>query len=168
MSRSVSAPSSVTKTSPCWNGFIVPGSTLRYGSSFCIVTRSPRALSRRPRLEAVKPLPRLEATPPVTKTCRTEVSGALAERATQAPRGLCARPPSDGIARSTGVHGNTCQRLPTGSEGVFVRGRVGCCGSTAPYSRVEVEIAAKDEVDHLVDGWPGSSLTRAEVLQLLP
>ena len=25
MSRSVSAPSSVTKTSPCWNGFIVPG-----------------------------------------------------------------------------------------------------------------------------------------------
>src|SRR5699024_6064598 len=27
MSRSVSAPSSVTKTSPCWNGFIVPGAT---------------------------------------------------------------------------------------------------------------------------------------------
>ena len=27
MSRSVSAPSSVTKTSPCWKGFIVPGST---------------------------------------------------------------------------------------------------------------------------------------------
>src|SRR5205814_7162785 len=69
MSRSVSAPSSVTNTSPCWNGFIVPGSTLRYGSSFCMVTRSPRALSRRPRLEAVRPLPRLEATPPVTKRC---------------------------------------------------------------------------------------------------
>ena len=34
MSRSVSAPSSVTKTSPCWNGLIVPGSTLRYGSNF--------------------------------------------------------------------------------------------------------------------------------------
>src|SRR5580765_8709325 len=69
MSRSVSAPSSVTKTSPCWNGFIVPGSTLRYGSSFCIVTRSPRARSRWPRLDAVSPLPREEATPPVTKMC---------------------------------------------------------------------------------------------------
>src|SRR5215472_9016064 len=32
-------------------------------------TRSPRIFSRRPRLEAVSPLPRLEATPPVTKTC---------------------------------------------------------------------------------------------------
>src|SRR3954451_3699706 len=69
MSRSVSAPSSVTKTSPCWNGFIVPGSTLRYGSSFCIVTRRPRDFSRLPRLEAVSPLPSEEATPPVTKTC---------------------------------------------------------------------------------------------------
>src|SRR5690606_23729218 len=66
---SVSAPSSVTNTSPCWNGFIVPGSTLRYGSSFCIVTLRPRSLRRRPRLEAVSPLPRLEATPPVTNTC---------------------------------------------------------------------------------------------------
>src|SRR5918996_5390525 len=69
MSRSVSAPSSVTNTSPCWNGFIVPGSTLRYGSSFCIVTRRPRERSRRPRLEAVRPLPSEEATPPVTNTC---------------------------------------------------------------------------------------------------
>src|SRR6266496_5518631 len=69
MSRSVSAPSSVTKTSPCWNGFIVPGSTFRYGSSFCIVTRSPRAVSRLPRLLAVSPLPSEEATPPVTNTC---------------------------------------------------------------------------------------------------
>src|SRR5664279_835202 len=69
MSRSVSAPSSVTKTSPCWNGFMVPGSTLMYGSSFCMVTRRPREVSRRPRLEAVSPLPREEATPPVTKMC---------------------------------------------------------------------------------------------------
>ena len=69
MSRSVSAPSLVTNTSPCWNGFIVPGSTLRYGSSFCIVTRSPRAFNRLPRLEAVRPFPREEATPPVTNTC---------------------------------------------------------------------------------------------------
>src|SRR5690349_13821243 len=69
MSRSVSAPSSVTKTSPCWNGFIVPGSTFRYGSSFCIVTRRPREVSNWPRLEAVSPLPREDATPPVTKTC---------------------------------------------------------------------------------------------------
>src|SRR5512139_246352 len=79
MSRSVSPPSLVTNTSPCWKGFIVPGSTLRYGSSFCMVTRSPRALSRFPRLEAVRPLPREEATPPVTKTC---LVGCVATKAT--------------------------------------------------------------------------------------
>src|SRR5215475_7351646 len=32
-------------------------------------TRSPRIFSSRPRLEAVSPLPRLEATPPVTNKC---------------------------------------------------------------------------------------------------
>src|SRR6187551_2768129 len=69
MSRSVSAPSSVTNTSPCWNGFIVPGSTFRYGSSFCITTRRPRAVRRLPRLAAVRPLPSEETTPPVTKMC---------------------------------------------------------------------------------------------------
>src|SRR5262245_50743430 len=42
-----------------------------YGSSFCIVTRSPRAFNRRPSEEAVRPLPRLDATPPVTKMCFT-------------------------------------------------------------------------------------------------
>src|SRR4051812_4326318 len=40
-----------------------------YGSSFCIVTRNPRDLSSRPRAEAVSPLPRELATPPVTKMC---------------------------------------------------------------------------------------------------
>src|SRR4029077_20860987 len=68
MSRSVSAPSSVTNTSPCWNGLIVPGSTLRYGSNFCSWTRSPRALSRRPSEAATIPFPRADTTPPVTKT----------------------------------------------------------------------------------------------------
>src|SRR5262245_21814238 len=68
MSRSVSAPSSVTKTSPCWNGLIVPGSTLRYGSNFCSCTRSPRAFSRRPSDAATMPFPSAETTPPVTKT----------------------------------------------------------------------------------------------------
>src|SRR5690242_7088569 len=68
MSRSVSAPSSVTKTSPCWNGLIVPGSTFRYGSNFCSWTRSPRAFSRRPSEAATIPFPRAETTPPVTKT----------------------------------------------------------------------------------------------------
>jgi hypothetical protein len=48
---------------------MVPGSTFRYGSSFCIVTRRPRATRRLPRLEAVSPLPSEEATPPVTKMC---------------------------------------------------------------------------------------------------
>src|SRR6185437_1640039 len=68
MSRSVSAPSSVTKTSPCWNGLIVPGSTFRYGSNFCSWTRRPRAFSRRPSEAATIPFPRAETTPPVTKT----------------------------------------------------------------------------------------------------
>src|ERR1700747_3713122 len=68
MSRSVSAPSSVTNTSPCWNGLIVPGSTLRYGSNFWSWTRRPRALSSRPSDAATIPFPRAETTPPVTKT----------------------------------------------------------------------------------------------------
>src|ERR1041385_1204064 len=68
MSRSVSAPSSVTKTSPCWNGLIVPGSTLRYGSNFWSWTRMPRALSNRPNEAATIPFPSAETTPPVTKT----------------------------------------------------------------------------------------------------
>src|ERR671935_1360573 len=68
MSRSVSAPSSVTNTSPCWKGLIVPGSTLMYGSNFWTWTLRPRAFSRRPSDAAVMPLPRDETTPPVTKT----------------------------------------------------------------------------------------------------
>src|SRR5581483_10989604 len=66
-SRSVSAPSSVTKTSPCWNGLIVPGSTLRYGSHFWRVTLKPRLSRRQPMEEAETPLPSEETTPPVTK-----------------------------------------------------------------------------------------------------
>src|SRR5664279_5239586 len=68
MSRSVSAPSSVTKTSPCWKGDIVPGSTLRYGSNFIMLTRRPRLSSRQPIDAAARPLPKLDTTPPVTKT----------------------------------------------------------------------------------------------------
>src|SRR5689334_23421876 len=67
MSRSVSAPSSVTNTSPCWNGDIVPGSTLIYGSSLISATCNPRLSSKQPIDEAANPLPRLETTPPVTK-----------------------------------------------------------------------------------------------------
>src|ERR1051325_1807821 len=68
MSRSVSAPSSVTYTSPCWNGLIVPGSTFRYGSNFCSCTRNPRAFRRRPSEAATIPFPSADTTPPVTKT----------------------------------------------------------------------------------------------------
>src|SRR6266403_1113623 len=67
MSRSVSAPSSVTKTSPCWNGLIVPGSTFKYGSHFCKVTLKPRLSRRQPIEEAATPFPSEETTPPVTK-----------------------------------------------------------------------------------------------------
>src|SRR4051794_14557434 len=94
MSRSVSAPSSVTKTSPCWNGFIVPGSTLRYGSSFCIVTRRPRAVSSWPRLEAVSPLPSEEATPPVTNTCLVVRAGCIVSPPTRSTRGPFGRCPA--------------------------------------------------------------------------
>ena len=45
-----------------------PGSTLMYGSSLRMETLRPRALSRRPMLAAVMPLPSEEVTPPVTKT----------------------------------------------------------------------------------------------------
>lgn len=34
-----------------------------------MITRRPRAVSSWPRLDAVSPLPKEEATPPVTKTC---------------------------------------------------------------------------------------------------
>src|SRR5260221_3514758 len=67
MSRSVSAPSSVTKTSPCWKGLIVPGSTFRYGSHFCRVTLKPRLSRRQPIEEAATPFPSEDTTPPVTK-----------------------------------------------------------------------------------------------------
>src|SRR6478736_6354069 len=67
-SRSVSAPSSVTNTSPCWNGDIVPGSTLMYGSSFRWVTRTPREARIAASDAAAMPFPREETTPPVTNT----------------------------------------------------------------------------------------------------
>jgi hypothetical protein len=78
MSRSVSAPSSVTNTSPCWNGLIVPGSTFRYGSNFWTSTFRPRAFSSRPSDAAVIPLPSDETTPPVTKTYFVAVISASA------------------------------------------------------------------------------------------
>src|ERR1700750_1425621 len=74
MSRSVSAPSSVTKTSPCWNGDIVPGSTFRYGSNFIRFTRRPRLSSRHPIDAAARPLPKLDTTPPVTKTYFADIA----------------------------------------------------------------------------------------------
>src|ERR1051325_7873698 len=68
MSRSVSAPSSVTNTSPCWNGLIVPGSTLMYGSSLRLVTRMPREARMAASDAAAMPVPSEETTPPVTNT----------------------------------------------------------------------------------------------------
>src|SRR5512144_80969 len=50
-----------------------------------MVTRSPRALSRFPRLEAVRPLPREEATPPVTKTCLVGCDAAKATPVVSVP-----------------------------------------------------------------------------------
>ena len=78
----------------------MPGSTFKYGSNFCIVTRRPRAESRLPKLDAVSPLPRDEATPPVTNRCLvcfTELTGhqTISARASDkhvARRRLLARP----------------------------------------------------------------------------
>src|SRR5262249_48355011 len=64
---SVSPPSSVTKTSPCWKGLIVPGSTLMYGSSLRNVMSRPRFSRRAPMLAEASPFPRELTTPPVTK-----------------------------------------------------------------------------------------------------
>src|SRR6267143_6549820 len=47
---------------------MVPGSTLRYGSSFCRETLRWRAFRMFPIDAAVIPLPSEETTPPVTKT----------------------------------------------------------------------------------------------------
>src|SRR5579863_1672495 len=45
---------------------MVPGSTFKYGSNFCRVTRSPRLSSKQPMEAAAMPLPRDDTTPPVT------------------------------------------------------------------------------------------------------
>src|SRR5262245_35563208 len=64
-----------------------------------MLTRRPRILSRRPRLDAVSPLPRLEATPPVTKTCLVRTGrGVSADVAKLAPV-VCAG------GRGPSVHG---------------------------------------------------------------
>src|SRR5271165_1295706 len=46
---------------------MVPGSTLRYGSNFCMITRNPRCSSKVPSAAAARPLPSELTTPPVTK-----------------------------------------------------------------------------------------------------
>src|SRR5918997_583089 len=135
MSRSVSAPSSVTKTSPCWNGFIVPGSTFRYGSSFCMETLSPRATRRLPRLEAVSPLPSEEATPPVTKRCLVSFA--------RGPTGL--QPISD-LGTATATRPDRAH-VP----------RPGRC-SAGPG---EVRVLGEQGLDHVVLGRPGGGLPPA-------
>src|SRR6185437_9455028 len=57
-----------TNTSPCWNGDIVPGSTLMYGSSLRLVTRTPREVRMAASDAAAMPFPNEETTPPVTNT----------------------------------------------------------------------------------------------------
>src|SRR5487761_1799874 len=55
-----------------------------------MVTRRPRSFSRRPRLEAVSPLPRLDATPPVTNRCLVSIGrDARADAAKMVSRGRC-------------------------------------------------------------------------------
>ncbi len=53
----------------------MPGSTLMYGSSFCIRTERPRFSSSMPIDALVSPLPSELTTPPVTKICFGHGSG---------------------------------------------------------------------------------------------
>ena len=64
---SVSPPSSVTKTSPWIRGFMVPASTLRYGSIFAQVVLNPERRSNLAIDAVVTPFPKPDITPPVTK-----------------------------------------------------------------------------------------------------
>src|SRR5919199_2812260 len=113
MSRSVSAPSSVTNTSPCCNGLIVPGSTFRYGSNFCAWTVRPRALSSRPSEAATMPLPSPETTPPVTKTYFV-------------PRELIASPRTANVPREAACHTHVSESYGSGTteRGSEPRGRL--------------------------------------------
>src|SRR6266508_5344716 len=98
---------------------MVPGSTLMYGSSFCIVTRRPRDLSRRPRDAAVRPLPSDDATPPVTKMCFAKVgeppldpgwgpsAHVLPARPAAGPRDATLARPRDPPARAAGDRKST-------------------------------------------------------------
>src|ERR1700722_3125157 len=53
---------------------MVPGSTLRYGSNFIMLTLIPRASSRQPMEAAARPLPSEDTTPPVTKMYFADMS----------------------------------------------------------------------------------------------
>src|SRR5215210_8877470 len=69
---------------------MVPGSTLIYGSNFCIVTLSPRSTRRRPKEAAAMPFPSEDTTPPVTKMYFVElglvvIRPALDMRASELP-----------------------------------------------------------------------------------
>src|SRR6266571_6377859 len=82
-----------------------------------MLTRRPRIFSRRPRLEAVSPLPRLEATPPVTNTCLVSTGrGVSADVAKSAPvviaDGRC--PPVHGVSEYQERALLTCTDTETG------------------------------------------------------
>src|SRR5918997_4396437 len=69
---------------------MVPGSTLIYGSNFCIVTVRPRSTSSRPNDAAAMPFPNEDTTPPVTKMYLVEfglevIRPALDKRASELP-----------------------------------------------------------------------------------
>src|SRR5215218_4207716 len=88
---------------------MVPGSTLMYGSNFCIVTLRPRSTSSRPSDAAAMPFPREDTTPPVTKMYLVElgpvvIRPALDKRTSELPPAedplLC--PPREVPARPAG------------------------------------------------------------------
>src|SRR5215469_65984 len=85
---------------------MVPGSTLRYGSNFIMFTRRPRLSSKQPIDAAASPLPKLDTTPPVTKTYFADIDatsslecwgweylvGTIKYDRTRVPKGMPAAP----------------------------------------------------------------------------
>src|SRR5690606_682923 len=87
---------------------MVPGSTLMYGSSFIIVTRSPRDSRMAANEAAAMPLPGEDATAAVTKVRGVMVELPLESRSQPGGRVLCDRLTAAALARP----GATAPRWP--------------------------------------------------------
>src|SRR5438067_8907848 len=94
-----------------------------------MVTRRPRSFSSRPRLEAVSPLPRLDATPPVTNRCLVAIPrDARAGAVKMVSRGRC---DAAYAARSTDPQDNRSTVVTAGSDTGLARPAPARAGGSA-------------------------------------